>query len=63
MQTHPLEKTTIAAWLLMGAAMIFVLKFSLLPGLLAGLLVLELVLEVGVMTVLEIQIQMEGLLF
>lgn len=33
----------IAAWILIGAAMIFVLKFSLLPSLLAGLLVYELI--------------------
>lgn len=33
----------IAAWILMGLAMIFVLKFDLLPGLFAGLLVFELV--------------------
>ena len=33
----------IASWVIMGLAMIFVLKFDLLPGLLAGLLVFELV--------------------
>ena len=37
------NKYDIAAWVLIGAAMIFVLKFKLLPGLLAGLLVFELV--------------------
>lgn len=36
-------KLDIAAWVLMGLAMVFVLKFQLLPGLLAGLLVFELV--------------------
>jgi len=36
-------KLDIAAWTLMGLSMIFVLKFDLLPGLLAGLLVFELV--------------------
>jgi len=38
-----ITKLEIAAWILMGLAMIFVLKFNLLPGLLAGLLVFELV--------------------
>lgn len=36
-------KLDIAAWLLIGLAMVFVLQFQLLPGLLAGLLVFELV--------------------
>lgn len=36
-------KLDIVAWVIMGMAMIFVLKFDLLPGLLAGLLVFELV--------------------
>jgi len=37
------NKHDIAAWILIGAMMLFVLKFKLLPGLLAGLLVFELV--------------------
>jgi len=37
------DKPTIAAWLLIGLAMVFVLKAHLLPALLAGLLVFELV--------------------
>lgn len=37
------NKYDIAAWILIGATMLFVLKFHLLPGLLAGLLVFELV--------------------
>ena len=40
MQTNKYE---IAAWVLMGVAMLFVLKFQLLPALLAGLLVYELI--------------------
>lgn len=36
-------KLDIASWIIMGLAMIFVLKFDLLPALLAGLLVFELV--------------------
>ncbi len=39
----PATKSEIAAWLIAGIALIFVLKFSLLPALLAGLLVFELV--------------------
>ena len=38
-----INQCDIAAWSLMGAAMLFVLVFHLLPGLLAGLLVFELV--------------------
>jgi len=38
-----INKYDIAAWILIGAAMLFVLKFHLLAGLLAGLLVFELV--------------------
>jgi predicted PurR-regulated permease PerM len=37
------SKYDLASWGLIGAAMIFILKFNLLPGLLAGLLVFELV--------------------
>jgi len=37
------NKHDIAAWILIGMMMMFVLKFHLLPGLLAGLLVFELV--------------------
>ena len=39
----PTNKYNIAAWILMGTAMLFVLLFHLLPALLAGLLVFELV--------------------
>ena len=38
-----IDKPTLAAWLLMAFAMVFVLKVHLLPALLAGLLVFELV--------------------
>ena len=37
------NKYEIAAWILIGMAMLFVLKFNLLPSLLAGLLVYELI--------------------
>ena len=40
---HPVNRFQIAAWLLMGAAIIFTLLFHLLPALLAGLLVVQLV--------------------
>ncbi|MFW5440524.1 MAG: AI-2E family transporter [Methylophilaceae bacterium] len=43
MANKNVTKLEIAAWIIMGLAMIFVLKFDLLPGLLAGLLVFELV--------------------
>lgn len=39
----PVTKIDIASWLIMAIAMLYVLKFHLLPGLLAGLLVFELV--------------------
>jgi predicted PurR-regulated permease PerM len=42
-QKKQFNKFDIAAWVLMGLAMLFVLQFHLLPGLLAGLLVFELV--------------------
>ena len=42
-QLFSVDKSTLAAWLLMAFAMIFVLKVHLLPALLAGLLVFELV--------------------
>ena len=42
-QIWGIDKPTLAAWLLMLFAMIFVLKVHLLPALLAGLLVFELV--------------------
>ena len=42
-QIWGIDKPTLAAWLLIGLAMIFVLKVHLLPALLAGLLVFELV--------------------
>ena len=42
-QIWGIDKPTLAAWLIMGFAMIFVLKVHLLPALLAGLLVFELV--------------------
>ena len=42
-QKKQFNKFDIAAWVLMGLAMLYVLKFHLLPGLLAGLLVFELV--------------------
>ena len=44
MQNNPVTKHDIAAWSLIGMAMLFVLKLHLLPALLAGLLVYELVL-------------------
>ena len=43
MLIKPVTKVEIAAWLIMAAAMVYVLNFNLLPGLLAGLLVFELV--------------------
>ena len=43
MAKKDVTKLDIAAWLLIGISMIFVLKFNLLPGVLAGLLVFELV--------------------
>ncbi|MGQ0443128.1 MAG: AI-2E family transporter [Methylophilaceae bacterium] len=43
MPTSHHTKFNIAAWILMGFTMLFVLQFHLLPGLLAGLLVFELV--------------------
>jgi predicted PurR-regulated permease PerM len=44
MQKNTVTKHDIAAWLLIGIAMLFVLKLHLLPALLAGLLVYELIL-------------------
>ena len=44
MQKNPVTKYDIAAWGLIGMAMLFVLKLHLLPALLAGLLVYELIL-------------------
>ena len=41
---HLMTKHDIAAWILVGMAMLFVLKFHLVPALLAGLLVYELIL-------------------
>ncbi|MEE9332335.1 MAG: AI-2E family transporter [Methylophilaceae bacterium] len=43
MASKNISKLEIAAWIIMGVAMVFILKFDLLPGLLAGLLVFELV--------------------
>ena len=43
MANKNVTKLEIAAWIIMGLSMVFVLKFDLLPGLLAGLLVFELV--------------------
>lgn len=43
MQIKAATKVEIAAWLIMAAAMLYVLSVNLLPGLLAGLLVFELV--------------------
>jgi predicted PurR-regulated permease PerM len=43
MQNKTVTKIDISAWLIIGFAMFYVLKFHLLPGLLAGLLVYELV--------------------
>ncbi|MFM9834853.1 MAG: AI-2E family transporter [Methylophilaceae bacterium] len=43
MQNKSANKYDIAAWILIGLAMLFVLKFKLLPALLAGLLVYELI--------------------
>lgn len=43
MQIKATTKMDIAAWLIMATAMIYVLNYNLLPGLLAGLLVFELV--------------------
>lgn len=43
MQIKATTKMDIAAWLIMAIAMIYVLNYNLLPGLLAGLLVFELV--------------------
>ncbi len=43
MQIKALTKIDIAAWLIMATAMLYVLHYNLLPGLLAGLLVFELV--------------------
>lgn len=43
MPTKTITKIDIASWVLMAIAMLFVLKYHLLPGLLAGLLVFELV--------------------
>ena len=42
-QIWGIDQPTLAAWLIMGFAMVFVLKVHLLPALLAGLLVFELV--------------------
>ena len=44
MQKNQVTKHDIAAWILIGMAMLFTLKFHLLPALLAGLLVYELIL-------------------
>ena len=44
MQKNPVTKHDIAAWILIGMAMLFVLQLHLLPALLAGLLVYELIL-------------------
>lgn len=43
MQIKAATKVEIAAWIIMAIAMLYVLNYSLLPGLLAGLLVFELV--------------------
>ncbi len=43
MKIKVVTKIEIAAWLIMAAAMLYVLNYNLLPGLLAGLLVFELV--------------------
>ncbi len=43
MQIKAITKIDTASWLIMAASMLFVLKFNLLPSLLAGLLVFELV--------------------
>lgn len=43
LQNSIVNKSEVAAWLIMACLMVFVLKFKLLPGLLAGLLVFELV--------------------
>lgn len=43
MPTKSITKIDIASWVLMAIAMLFILKYHLLPGLLAGLLVFELV--------------------
>ena len=43
MKIKAVTKIEIAAWLIMAAAMLYVLNYNLLPGLLAGLLVFELV--------------------
>ncbi len=43
MKINAVTKIEIAAWLIMAAAMLYVLNYNLLPGLLAGLLVFELV--------------------
>ena len=43
MKINAVTKIETAAWLIMAAAMLYVLNYNLLPGLLAGLLVFELV--------------------
>jgi predicted PurR-regulated permease PerM len=43
MKINAVTKIEIATWLIMAAAMLYVLNYNLLPGLLAGLLVFELV--------------------
>lgn len=43
MSVKAVDKLDIAAWLIMAAAMMYVLKFNLVPGLLAGMIVFELV--------------------
>ena len=44
MQINQVTKHDIAAWILIGMAMLFILMFHLVPALLAGLLVYELIL-------------------
>ena len=44
---HLITKHDIASWILIGMAMLFVLKFHLVPALLAGLLVYELILMIA----------------
>lgn len=43
MPIKPMTKVETAAWIIMAIAMVYILNFKLLPGLLAGLLVFELV--------------------
>lgn len=43
MSVKAISKLDIAAWLIMASAMMYVLKFNLVPGLLAGMIVFELV--------------------